>query len=54
MTCQSAANRPPTIQGGRTATANTWRDANGFISNIEQHDGVVDNRYTGRSRESCS
>ncbi|MDX4957168.1 LysM peptidoglycan-binding domain-containing protein [Delftia acidovorans] len=34
-----------TTQGGRTATTNTWRDANGFISNIEQQDGVVDNRY---------
>jgi hypothetical protein len=34
-----------TTQGGQTATTNTWRDANGFISNIEQQDGVVDNRY---------
>ncbi|WP_289241436.1 LysM peptidoglycan-binding domain-containing protein [Delftia sp.] len=34
-----------TTQGNRTATTKTWRDANGFISNIEQQDGVVDNRY---------
>jgi YD repeat-containing protein len=34
-----------TTQGGQTATTNTWRDANGFISNIEQQDGGVDNRY---------
>jgi YD repeat-containing protein len=34
-----------TTQRGRTATTNTWRDANGFISNIEQRGGVSDNRY---------
>ena len=34
-----------TTQGGTTATTNTWRDANGFISNIEQRGGVNDNRY---------
>uniref|UniRef100_UPI000B2A2D3F LysM peptidoglycan-binding domain-containing protein n=1 Tax=Delftia acidovorans TaxID=80866 RepID=UPI000B2A2D3F len=34
-----------TTQGGRTATTNTWRDANGFISNIEQKGEVYDTRY---------
>jgi len=34
-----------TTQGGTTATTNTWRDANDFISNIEQQGGVYDTRY---------
>ncbi|WP_279212100.1 hypothetical protein [Delftia acidovorans] len=34
-----------TTQGGRKATTNTWRDANGFISNIEQKGEVYDTRY---------
>ncbi|PTT20874.1 hypothetical protein DBR12_08195, partial [Acidovorax sp. HMWF029] len=31
-----------TTRGGTTATSNTWRDANGFISNITENnaDGI--------------
>ena len=34
-----------TIQGGRTATTKTLRDANGFINSIEQQGSVYDTRY---------